>query len=89
MPEVRCYEPHMALDGRADGLAFYRRITAEAGSYLAEGGMLFFEIGFDQAEPVAALMRQNGFYKIQVRKDYAGLDRVVFGYRKKGNKDDV
>lgn len=85
MPEVRCYEPRMALDGMADGLAFYRGITAEAGSYLAEDGMLFFEIGFDQAEPVAALMRQNGFDKIQIRKDYAGLDRVVFGYRKKGN----
>lgn len=82
MPEVRCHEPRMALDGAADGLEFYRRITADAGHYLAAEGMLFFEIGSDQAEAVAELMRRNGFSKIKVRKDYAGLDRVVSGVLK-------
>lgn len=79
MPEVREHEPLMALDGGADGLAFYRRITEQAGSYLNGGGMLFFEIGCGQAEAVCGLMKEAGFCEIQVVKDFAGLDRVVYG----------
>lgn len=79
MPEVRDYEPHMALDGSADGLHFYRRITKEAKGHLTEGGMLFFEIGCEQAEAVALCLAENGFGEISVKKDYAGLDRVVYG----------
>ena len=67
MPEVRDHEPRMALDGSADGLVFYRKITEQAGSYLKEGGKLCFEIGYDQGDDV------------QVLKDLAGLDRVVTG----------
>lgn len=80
MPEVRDYEPHMALDGDADGLRFYRRIVAGAGAHLAEGGMLF-EIGCGQAKAVVSCMEENGFGEIVVKKDYAGLDRVVYGRR--------
>lgn len=79
MPEVREHEPLMALNGGADGLAFYRRITEQAGSYLNGGGMLFFEIGCGQAEAVCGLMAEAGFCEIQVVKDFAGLDRVVYG----------
>ncbi len=79
MPEVRDYEPHMALDGDADGLCFYRRIAAKAGEHLAEGGMLFFEIGAEQAGEVVSYLEENGFGEIFVKKDYAGLDRVVYG----------
>ncbi len=79
MPEVRDHEPRQALDGAGDGLFFYRRITAESGSYLSGGGMLFFEIGYDQAEAVSRLMEEAGFLEINVVKDYAGLDRVVYG----------
>lgn len=79
MPEVREHEPKMALDGGADGLAFYRKITAQAGAYLNGGGMLFLEIGCEQAEAVRGLMAEAGFCEIQVVKDFAGLDRVVFG----------
>ena len=77
--EVRLYDPREALDGSEDGLAFYRRITAEAGAYLEPGGYLVFEIGYDQAEDVAALMRGAGYTGIRVEKDLAGLDRVVCG----------
>lgn len=77
MPEVRDYEPHMALDGDADGLHFYRRIAAKAGAYLREGGRIFFEIGCEQAQAVALLLEENGFREISVKKDYAGRDRVV------------
>lgn len=78
-PEVRDHEPRGALDGTADGLFFYRRIVEESGDYLPGGGKLFFEIGYDQGESVSTLMKQAGFVDVEVLKDYAGLDRVVFG----------
>lgn len=79
MPEVREHEPVMALDGGADGLAFYRRIAGDAGAYLNGGGMLFFEIGCEQAEDVRSIMEAAGFREVEVVKDFAGLDRVVYG----------
>ena len=79
MPEVREHEPRLALDGSADGLRFYRRILADCGAYLKPGGMLFFEIGYDQGEAVKRLMEENGFLEVEVKKDYGGLDRVVLG----------
>ena len=79
MPEVREHEPWMALDGREDGLYFYREITRRAGEYLTRGGMLFYEIGYDQAKDVCKIMENEGFREIEVVKDFAGLDRVVYG----------
>lgn len=79
MPEVREHEPLMALDGTADGLHFYREITKEAKNYLNRGGMLYYEIGYDQAAEVTAIMQAEGFQEIEVVKDFAGLDRVVYG----------
>lgn len=79
MEEVREHEPLQALDGGADGLFFYRRITEEAGHYLNRGGKLYYEIGFDQAQSVTGLLEKHGYKEIRVVKDYAGLDRVVCG----------
>ena len=79
MPEVKAYEPHLALDGREDGLYFYREIIAQAGAYLNREGMLFFEIGYDQGEEVRRLMENAGYSEVEVVKDFAGLDRVVYG----------
>ena len=79
MPEVREHEPRQALDGSADGLLFYRRIIEDSVRYLKRGGMLFFEIGYDQGEAVKTLMEQAGYLEVCVKKDYAGLDRVVSG----------
>lgn len=81
MPEVRWHEPLGALDGGADGLYFYRKITAQAQAYMRKGAYLFLEIGCAQAQAVAALMQEAGFEKIEVLKDYAGLDRVVYGMK--------
>ena len=78
-PEVSHHEPLLALDGKEDGLYFYRRIVENAGQYLHRDGMLFFEIGYNQAEPVTQLMKDKGFIEVNVKKDYAGLDRVVYG----------
>ncbi len=79
MPEVRDYEPRLALDGGRDGLLFYRRILEGSSRYLRKGGMLFFEIGYDQGEAVCRLMEEAGFLEVRVIKDYGGLDRVVSG----------
>ena len=79
MEEVRLYEPYMALDGHEDGLYFYRKIIAQAGTYLKPQGLLAFEIGYDQGEAVSSLMKEQGYRQVQVVKDLAGLDRVVTG----------
>lgn len=80
-PEVCCAEPRLALDGGADGLAFYRRIIKEAPAHLVIGGRIMLEIGFDQAEDVAALLEENGYYGVEVIRDYGGNDRVVTAVR--------
>ena len=77
--EVRLHDPYIALDGKEDGLYFYRRIISEAGKYLKTQGKLMFEIGCDQAEAVEELMKNAGYEQITVIKDLAGLDRVVYG----------
>ncbi|MBR1853633.1 MAG: peptide chain release factor N(5)-glutamine methyltransferase [Lachnospiraceae bacterium] len=79
MPEVREHEPFSALDGGTDGLDFYRRIISQSPSYLCGGGMLFFEIGYNQGEMVKQLMIQTGFKEVLIKQDYAGLDRVIYG----------
>lgn len=79
MEEVRDHEPLIALDGGEDGLDFYRKITGEATEHLYSGGMLFFEIGYDQGEAVKLLMEEEGYEEVTVSQDLAGLDRVVYG----------
>lgn len=71
-------EPKGALDGGKDGLDFYRRITAGASEYLLPAGLLAFEIGIHQGEAVTRLCREHGFGVTAVRKDYAGIERMIF-----------
>lgn len=78
-PEVRDREPRMALDGKEDGLYFYRRIVDEADTYLKPDGWLMFEIGYDQGTAVSEMMKAAGYGEVKVIKDLAGLDRVVLG----------
>ncbi len=76
--EIKDHEPLTALDGGADGLDFYRRISAEAPPNLKKNGFLILEIGADQADAVSALLSEAQAYdEIEVHKDLAGLDRVV------------
>lgn len=79
MPEVREHEPRLALDGREDGLYFYKKIINECSLYLHGGASVLFETGYDQGQPVKELMEQAGFTEVTVIKDYAGYDRVVAG----------
>ena len=80
-------EPRGALDGGEDGLDFYRRICAEAAEHLAENGLLAFEIGINQSAAVCRLCLENGFKKAVVRKDYAGIERMVFALKEKEGED--
>lgn len=77
--EVRLHDPFIALDGREDGLYFYKRIAREAGKHLRGKGWLLLEIGHDQKEEVQSVLREAGFENVESKKDLAGLDRVVMG----------
>lgn len=79
MPEVQTFEPMEALDGKEDGLYFYREIVAKCKDYLNPNGRILFEIGYDQGEDVSALLREAGFKDVRVIKDLAQNDRVVTG----------
>ncbi len=76
-PEIRDFEPRMALDGGADGLDFYRRIAAGARDHLEPGGALMVEVGNGQAGAVAAIFRAAELGEISVVHDLAGIERVV------------
>lgn len=71
------HEPQLALDGAADGLCFYREIPPLWKDALKPGGLLAFEIGFDQAQAVCALLENADLEKIRVEKDYGGNNRVA------------
>lgn len=77
--EVKDHDPYMALNGKEDGLHFYRRIIKDSTEHIIPGGWLLFEIGHDQGKDVLALMEENGYTKVEVRKDMSGLDRIVVG----------
>ena len=76
-PEVRMYDPRIALDGGADGLDAYRAILARAPELLAPRSLLAFEVGHDQSAPVSALCVAAGLDNIRVCPDLAGIARVV------------
>lgn len=77
-PEVR-FEPAEALDGGADGLHFYREITRLWRDSLSKGGLLAYEIGWQQGAAVAEILRTNGFADVEILRDLSGNERVVLG----------
>ena len=79
--EVRDHEPRVALDGGPDGLAFYRRITAEAGQFLRPGGSLLVEIGSTQADAVMGLFSAAGLADVTLTRDGSAHPRVVAARR--------
>ena len=77
-PEIKNYEPALALYGGEDGLDFYRRIVHEAPCYLSSGGYLIMELGYGEAEDVRRLLdNEKVFTGIEIMKDLAGIDRVI------------
>ena len=75
--EVRDHEPRLALDGGSDGLYFYRKIIKDAPIFLNSHGFLVFEIGYDEAEDISSIMREN--FDLKIYRDLNNLDRVVVG----------
>ncbi len=74
------FEPDLALYTTDEkGLEFYEKITQTAPQYLNKNGYLMFELGINQSHDVAEILNKNGFSQIQVLKDLANIDRVIFG----------
>ena len=71
------FEPLMALDGGEDGLVLVRKIAGQARKHLSSGGLLEMEIGFDQGNAAAEILRAEGYREISVIQDLENLDRVV------------
>ncbi|MBC8102885.1 MAG: peptide chain release factor N(5)-glutamine methyltransferase [Cytophagales bacterium] len=81
-PEVRDWEPRIALGMQEDPLHFYRRLAREAPPLLALDGALAVEVGRGQAEAVKALWADAGLKDIETVRDYAGIERVVVGRKR-------
>lgn len=79
--EVKDHEPVLALDGGEDGLEFYRKIVSGACDFLTPGGLLAFEIGYDQGEALRGMLTRAGYRKVEILKDLSGLDRVALGWK--------
>ena len=75
--EVRLHDPHLALDGGRDGMDGLRAVVAAAARLLRPGGRLLLEAGAGQARPVAEHMTERGWRQVAMRRDLAGVERVV------------
>ena len=79
-PEVSRWEPRIALDGGADGLAFYRRIANGLPTYLEKDGWVVVEVGAGQADAASRIFRESGIGTIATIPDLSGIPRVVSGH---------
>lgn len=77
-PEVK-FEPETALFSEEDGVKYYMRISSDAPSVLNKNGYLIFELGINQSDKVLKIMQESGFSNIEIIKDLAGIDRVIYG----------
>ena len=75
--EIKDHEPKSALQAKNDGLFFYEKILRNAKEHLTESGKIYFEIGYDQAEKITEIAKENEFSNIQVFKDLNGFDRIM------------
>ena len=74
---VKDYEPHLALHGGTDGLAFYRSIASKYSAALKPGGYLCFEFGMGQGDAVCEILEENGYTILERTKDYSEIERAV------------
>lgn len=79
--QVKDFEPRLALDGGKDGLDFYREITTKSKYYIKKGGLLIYEIGYDQGKAVKKILISNGFKNVEIIKDLQKHDRVALGFK--------
>ena len=76
--DVKDYEPERSLHDNADGLTFFRIILEKSRDYLADGGMLFMEMGMGKSKDVRSIAESKGFSNITIIKDYRKIDRIIF-----------
>ena len=80
--EVKDFEPIVALKTDEQGLSFHRKIAQNSLDFLSSGGILALEVGLGQSSKVADLIRtQDGFNRIEIRKDLGGIERIVLARR--------
>jgi release factor glutamine methyltransferase len=78
-PEVREFEPPLALQVEGDGLEYFRIISTLGQVLLRKGGWVFFEVGFGQDAAVSSILSEAGFTGVESVRDYGGILRVVKG----------
>jgi len=78
-PELKEYEPKVALTDYNYGFLFYEIISNKSNHLLKPGGKLFFEVGKGQASKVTEIMTKNNFQNINATKDYLNIERVISG----------
>lgn len=82
---VKDFEPTLALKAENGGLFFYEKTIEESFDYLKKGGILAFEVGYNQSAVIMQLMAEKGYENISVIQDLSGINRVVLGYRGEKN----
>ena len=83
---VKNYEPHLALHGGEDGLAFYRAIAENYKDALKPGGYLCFEFGMGQGDAVCEILETNGYTVLERSRDYNAVERAIIAQI--GRKED-
>ncbi len=76
-PEVKDYDPMLALDGGADGYRDYKKLAERIPSWLKDGGYVLLEVGINQAEDVAQIFQEKGLSLCEIAKDLSGINRCV------------
>ncbi len=82
--EVRDFDPRISLDGGEDGLEFYKKIIDKAPNYLNDGGVIYLEIGIGQSKDIVEMLSKD-FEEIEVKKDYAKIDRYIIAKKRDKN----
>lgn len=80
-PELKVYEPRVALTDESDGFIYFRTISDRASSLLKDNRKLYFEIGEGQADGVKLILEERGFSEIKIKNDYLQIQRVISGIK--------
>ena len=76
-PEVKNFDPHIALDGGQDGLSCYKKLAPQFVGILKKGGLIFLEIGYNQSESVSNIMEHSGLKCLHINQDLGHRDRCL------------
>lgn len=76
-PEIKDWEPLIAIDGGTDGLNFYKELIPNARDFLKDDGLLILELGYGQSSEVTEMLTSSGYTQIETIKDYSGIERII------------